>query len=99
MLRLCWSRYHRLRRVRVTMRYRFDDFELDSERYELRQDGAVRHVEPLVFDLVLFFVRQSGRVVGRDEIIDQVWQGRAISDATISSCIKAARRALGDSGD
>jgi TolB-like protein/Tfp pilus assembly protein PilF len=81
------------------MRYRFDDFELDSERYELRQDGAVRHVEPLVFDLVLFFVRQSGRVVGRDEIIDQVWQGRAISDATISSCIKAARRALGDSGD
>ena len=81
------------------MSYRFDGFVLDAERYELHRDGIVQRVEPLVFDLIVFFTRNPGRIVGRDEIVAEVWQGRAVSDATISSCIKSARRVLGDSGD
>lgn len=81
------------------MRYEFASFALDAKRYELCDGGLARHVEPLVFDLLLFFVRNPGRVAGREEIVDQVWGGRAVSDATISSCVKAARRALGDTGD
>ena len=82
-----------------SMRYQFDEFELDADRYELRRSGVAQHVEPLVFDLMVFFAAHAGRIVGRDEIVERVWQGRAVSDATISSCIKSARRALGDSGD
>ncbi len=81
------------------MRYRFDDYELNTERYELRYKGGLQHVEPLVFDLIACFVRNAGRILSRDEIVDTVWQGRIVSEATISSCIKAARRALGDSGE
>ncbi|MFC7476600.1 winged helix-turn-helix domain-containing tetratricopeptide repeat protein [Dankookia sp. GCM10030260] len=81
------------------MLYRFDAFELDTGRYALRRDGAPCHVEPLVFDLLVFLLRNPGRVLGREEIVEQVWQGRAVSEATISSCVKAARRALGDSGE
>ena len=81
------------------MQYRFDEFEVDTDRFELCRDGAVQAVEPLVFDLIVFFVRNANRVVGRDEIVETVWGGRAVSDATISSCVKSARRALGDSGD
>ena len=81
------------------MRYRFDQFELDADRYELRLRGVAQHVEPLVFDLIAFFAANPGRIVGRDEIVGQVWKGRTVSDATISSCIKSARRALGDSGE
>ena len=81
------------------MRYQFDHFELDADRYELRVAGVARHVEPLVFDLIAFFAANAGRIVGRNEIVEQVWGGRAISDATISSCVKSARRALGDSGE
>ena len=81
------------------MRYRFDGFEIDTRRYELRRDGALRHVEPLVFDLLHFLARHPGRVLTRDEIVQQVWQGRNVSDATIAGCVKAARRALGDSGE
>jgi TolB-like protein len=81
------------------MIYRFDDFELDTDKFELRCGGNVRHVEPLVFDLICFLFRHAGRVVGRDEIMDHVWSGRVVSDATVSSCIKSARRALDDSGD
>lgn len=81
------------------MRYGFDGFELDAGRYELRRDGEPCRLEPLVFDLLHFLVRNPGRVLTRDEIVDQVWQGRAVSDATIAGCVKAARRALGDSAE
>jgi len=81
------------------MRYQFGDFELATDRYELRRNGIVLHIEPLVFDLILFLLRHAGRVVSRDEIVEAVWQGRVVSEATIDSCIKLARRVLGDSGD
>jgi len=81
------------------MRYQFGDFEIATERYELRQKGIVVHAEPLVFDLILYLSRHPGRVVSRDEIVDGVWQGRVVSEATIDGCIKSARRILGDSGD
>ena len=81
------------------MRYQFGDFELATERYELRRNGIVLHIEPLVFDLILFLLRHAGRVVNRDEIVEGVWQGRLVSEATIDGCIKLARRVLGDSGD
>jgi TolB-like protein/tetratricopeptide (TPR) repeat protein len=81
------------------MRYLFDQFELDVDRYELRLRGVAQHVEPLVFDLLAFFAANPGRIIGRDEIVERVWQGRTVSDATISGCIKSARRALGESGD
>jgi len=81
------------------MRYRFDAFEVDADRYELHRDGVAQPVEPLVFDLILFLARNPNRVVTREEVVEVVWEGRAVSDATISSAIKSARRALGDSGD
>jgi TolB-like protein/DNA-binding winged helix-turn-helix (wHTH) protein len=81
------------------MLYQFGDFELATERYELRRNGMVLHIEPLVFDLILFLSRHAGRVVSRDEIVEGVWRGRLVSEATIDGCIKLARRVLGDSGD
>jgi TolB-like protein/DNA-binding winged helix-turn-helix (wHTH) protein len=81
------------------MRYQFGDFEIATERYELRRKGIVLHAEPLVFDLILYLSRHPGRVVSRDEIVERVWQGRLVSEATIDGCIKSARRILGDSGD
>jgi len=81
------------------MRFRFDQFELDTDLYQLRADDRAVHVEPLVFDLLSFLVQRPGQVVSRDAIIEHVWKGRFVSDATVSSCIKSARKALGDSGE
>ncbi len=79
------------------MRYRFDQFEVDTDRYELRRDGLIQPVEPLVFDLIVFLARHPRRILSREEVVETVWEGRSVSDATISSAIKSARRALGDS--
>jgi TolB-like protein len=44
-------------------------------------------------------VENAERLVSRDELIEVVWDGRIVSDATVSARINAARRALGDSGE
>jgi TolB-like protein/Flp pilus assembly protein TadD len=77
----------------------FADFEIDIARHELRRAGAIVHIEPQVFDLLIHLVRNRDRIVSKDELIDAIWQGRIVSEATLSSRISAARRALGDSGN
>ena len=76
----------------------FGEFQLDVDRFELRRNGQPRKVEPRVFDLMAHFARNPGRVFSRDELVASVWRGRVVSDATVSTCIKNARKALGDTG-
>jgi TolB-like protein len=78
--------------------FRFDEFEIDLGQQELRRKGQVVPIEPQVFGLLVYLVRNSNRVVLKEELIEAVWQGRAISEAALSSCVSAARRAIGDSG-
>ncbi|MCB1750680.1 MAG: winged helix-turn-helix domain-containing protein [Gammaproteobacteria bacterium] len=78
---------------------RFADIEINTDRYELHRNGEQISVEPLVFDLLVHFAQHPNTLFSRDELVDAVWGGRVVSDATVSSCIKSARRALGDSGD
>ncbi len=80
------------------MIYRFDNFELDTYAGELREDGAAVAMEPKVFELLLFLASNHDRLVTRDQILEHVWNGRIVSDAALSSGIKAARGAIGDSG-
>lgn len=80
------------------MRYRFSRFEVDTERYRLSADGTDIHLEPLVFDLLAFLLSQSGRVVTRDALVQHVWQGRFVSDATVASAVRSLRDAIDDDG-
>lgn len=77
---------------------RFGDFALDIERLELRCGGQLRDLEPQVFSLLAYLVEQRERVVGKEELIDAVWQRHAISDSTLNARISAARRAVDDTG-
>ena len=81
------------------MLFQFDKFWIDTGRRELRAGTNVVHVEPQVFDLLLHFVRNPDRVISKDELIEHVWNRRAVSDAALNSRINSARRAIGDSGE
>ena len=81
------------------MIYHFNDFVLDISRRELRRGEDDIPLEPQVFDLLEFLIRARDRVVSRDELLDAIWHGRAISDATLSSRVNAARTAVGDTGE
>ena len=76
----------------------FDQYELDIGTFELRRDGVAVSVEPQVFDLLVCLAQNSGKLVSRDELINSVWKGRIVSDATVDARIAAARRAIDDDG-
>jgi TolB-like protein len=77
---------------------RFGSCTLDTDRRELDCGGARVHLEPQVFDLLAYLIANRERVVGKDELIRAIWQGRIVSDATLATRINAARRAIGDTG-
>ena len=78
--------------------YRFDDFALDTARFELRRAGNPVKVEPRAFDLLHHLVRHRDRVVEKTELLDSVWGDRFVSDAALTTALRTARLALGDSG-
>jgi len=79
--------------------YYFSDLVLDTSRRELRRADDRVPLEPQVFDLLEFLLRARDRVVSRDELLEAVWNGRTVSDATLSSRVNAARNAVGDNGE
>ncbi len=81
------------------MIYRFGPFELNTATVELRSGGEVCSVEPQVSALLALLVDNRERLVSKDEIIEKVWDGRAVSEAAVASRIKSARRVLGDDGN
>jgi len=80
------------------MRYSFDECVLDLERRELAKGGQPVDIEPQVFDLLVFLLRNRERVVSRNDVIAGVWGGRIVSESTLASRVNAVRRAIGDDG-
>ncbi|MFQ5982240.1 MAG: winged helix-turn-helix domain-containing protein, partial [Woeseiaceae bacterium] len=80
------------------MIYRFKTFELDTDRFELRESRVPVPIEPQVFALLALLVSNSDRMISKEEMIERIWNGRVISDAALSSRIKSVRRVLGDDG-
>ena len=80
------------------MKFSFDNHILDTELRELRRGGQFVAVQPQVFDLLVYLLKNRTRVASRDDLIALVWGGRIVSDSTLDSRINAARNAIGDNG-
>ncbi len=80
------------------MHYSFADFTLDTAARELRRGSAIVPVEPKVFDMLVHLITHRDRIISKDELVDEIWQGRFVSDAAVSSVLRDLRRALGDDG-
>lgn len=80
------------------MRFAFDEYTIDVSRRELRRGQIAVRLEPQVFDLLVYLIRNRSHVVSRDDLISDVWDGRIVSESTLNSRVAAARRAIGDSG-
>ena len=76
----------------------FGNCELDVARVVLRRDGAEIPVEPQVFDLLCCLIDRRGQVVRKEDLLDQVWGDRFVSESALTTRIKSARRAVGDDG-
>jgi TolB-like protein len=77
--------------------FRFGEFELDLDRYELRRSGDVVKTEPRVLEVLNYLIEQRDRVVPKEELHDSIWRGVFVSESALTTAIRDARRALGDS--
>jgi DNA-binding winged helix-turn-helix (wHTH) protein len=72
--------------------------DLLQER-SLRREGDPVSLEPQVFDLLVYLIRNRDRVVSKDDMIAAVWGGRIVSESALTNKLNAARTATGDSGE
>jgi DNA-binding winged helix-turn-helix (wHTH) protein/tetratricopeptide (TPR) repeat protein len=82
----------------VRMVWEFGGFELIESKLELRCGAVVVPMEPQVFDVLKYLVAHNDRVVSKEELLDNIWGSRFVSESALTSRIKDARRALGDDG-
>jgi predicted ATPase len=80
------------------VRFQFGDFSLDEEQVVLTGPDGPIHVEPQVFDLLRHLIVNHERVVSKHELLDSIWGHRFVTESTLTSRVKAARRAVGDDG-
>jgi DNA-binding winged helix-turn-helix (wHTH) protein/Tol biopolymer transport system component len=77
--------------------YDFDGFRLDPSQKVLLRDGNPVPLTPKVFDTLEIFVENSGKLLGKDELMEMLWQDRFVEESNLTSNIKMLRKALGDS--
>jgi TolB-like protein/Tfp pilus assembly protein PilF len=76
----------------------FEGYSLDVDRRELRRGSDLVAIEPQVFDLLAYLVKNRERVLTKDDLIAAIWDGRVVSESTLTSRINSARKAIGDTG-
>jgi adenylate cyclase len=79
--------------------YVFEDYWLDTDRRELRRGRHLIAAEPQIFDLLQYLISNRERVVSKDDLLAAVWDGRIVSESTLSSSLSAVRHAVGDNGE
>jgi TolB-like protein/Tfp pilus assembly protein PilF len=76
----------------------FGGHVLDVDRRELRRGGELVALEPQVFDLLVYLIRNRERVASKDELIANVWSGRTVTESSLTTRVNGARKAVGDNG-
>jgi DNA-binding winged helix-turn-helix (wHTH) protein len=82
----------------VNAQYTFEDLVVDADRRELRCRGDVVHTQPQVFDVLCMLLEHHERVVTKEELLDEVWGDRFVTESALASRVKSIRRLLGDDG-
>jgi adenylate cyclase len=90
---LCWRRTGDRR-----LHYLFAGFSLDTDRRELRHGDGLLRLEPKAFDLLAYLIANRERVVSKDDLLAAVWNGRIISESSLTTCVNAVRKAIDDNG-
>ncbi|MBI5085440.1 MAG: response regulator transcription factor [Acidobacteria bacterium] len=73
---------------------RFGDMELDLARCELRRAGERVDVTAVEFKLLCAFVRNRGRVLSRQNLLDKVWEGTECVDRVVDTHVSNLRRKI-----
>lgn len=71
------------------------DLTLDLARGCLMRGSRPVHLRPQSYEVLKVLIENAGRLLTKDALIAQVWQGRAVTDGSLGKCIEEVREALG----
>jgi DNA-binding response OmpR family regulator len=74
--------------------YRFGDAEVDFARCEVRRAGVNVNVTAVEFKLLSAFIASRGRVLSRQQLLDQVWAGTSCTDRVVDSHVANLRKKI-----
>jgi len=77
-------------------RLKFGNCEFCLDKHQLHVNGHLRKAEPLALDLLLYLLRNAGRTVSKQELLEAVWAGQSVSSEVISRTMMKLRRAIND---
>jgi predicted ATPase/DNA-binding winged helix-turn-helix (wHTH) protein len=80
------------------MRFVYGDLAIDPERLVITSAGVDVQVQPQVFDVLSHLLTNRDRVVTKEELLDEIWGDRFVSESALTSRIKSARQLVGDDG-
>lgn len=78
--------------------FSFGEFRLNAEKRQLSLNGDEIHLTPKAFDVLVLLVRNRHRVVSREELLEQVWEGAFIEEGNINFNISTIRKTLQQNG-
>lgn len=77
----------------------FAEFEIDQERHQLTRHGKPLALHAKTFDLLVYLMKNAGRVLTKEEILDAVWENQFVEEGNLAVQISTLRKALGESKD
>ena len=79
--------------------YRFGEFVLDSRRHTLSRADSPVVLTPKAFDVLLFLVQNSNRLVTKEELLQAVWGDTFVEEGNVAQHVSQLRKALGDNAE
>ena len=76
--------------------YYFGSFCVNQAERQLLRDGEPVHLAPKAFDLLLVLIRNKGRLVTKERLMQEVWRDVFVEEANLSVNIASLRKALED---
>jgi TolB-like protein len=79
----------------LPVRYEFGEFTVSPEQRQVLRDGVAVPLGARAFDLLACLIARRDRVVGKTELLDQVWPGMVVTENNLNAQVMALRKALG----
>ena len=76
--------------------YRFGRYLLDADRGVLLREGIEVPLRAQSYEVLTLLVRQAGSLVTRQDFHDRIWQGKVVTDSSITQCLVEIRAAIDD---
>src|SRR5438270_12632742 len=76
--------------------YRFAGIEVDTSQGCVRCNGEERHLRQQTFQMLVYLLEKRQHLVTKEELLQTIWNGTAVTDDALVQCVMDIRRALGD---